>query len=274
MPSVCMCAQDDRGAGLPTAGTAKPGGYVPPSLRGRLGMGGEGGEAMQVRPGAQRRLGLLLRDSLGPLWRDGCGSLLQDRPPAGLPAFSPGRGSPAPSPRTACSSPSPACSCRLPPRAAQKRRDENSVRVTNLSEDVSEDDLYELFGAFGHVQRVFIAKDRETGGRAAALSARSMPSLPSTLGVERPAHAGHKALGRGCLRSADAGLDGLQHACLCSTRPARCARCAPAGESRGFAFINFTHRDEGQRAINKLNGFGYDNLILKVEWAAPREPRN
>ncbi len=47
-----------------------------------------------------------------------------------------------------------------------------------------------------------------------------------------------------------------------------------AGESRGFAFVNFTHRDEGQRAINKLNGFGYDNLILKVEWAAPREPRN
>lgn len=49
---------------------------------------------------------------------------------------------------------------RHPP---QKRRDENSVRVTNLSEDVSEDDLRELFGAFGQVQRVFIAKDRETG---------------------------------------------------------------------------------------------------------------
>lgn len=45
----------------------------------------------------------------------------------------------------------------------QKRRDENSVRVTNLSEDVVEQDLLDLFGRFGHVQRIFIAKDRETG---------------------------------------------------------------------------------------------------------------
>lgn len=90
---------------------------------------------------------------------------------------------------------------------AQKRRDENSVRVTNLSEDVTEQDLFELFGAFGHVQRIFIAKDRETG------------------------------------------------------------------ESRGFAFVNFVHREDAQRAINKLDGYGYDNLILSVSWAAPREPK-
>ncbi len=45
----------------------------------------------------------------------------------------------------------------------QRRRDENSVRVSNLAEDVADDDLYELFGAFGSIQRVFIARDRETG---------------------------------------------------------------------------------------------------------------
>lgn len=89
--------------------------------------------------------------------------------------------------------------------AAQKRRDENSVRVTNLSEDVTEQDLFELFGAFGPVQRIFIAKDRETG------------------------------------------------------------------ESRGFAFVNFIHREDAQRAINKLDGYGYDNLILSVSWSAPRD---
>jgi len=32
-------------------------------------------------------------------------------------------------------------------------------------------------------------------------------------------------------------------------------------------------REDGQRAINKLDGYGYDSLILRVEWAAPREPR-
>ena len=89
----------------------------------------------------------------------------------------------------------------------QKRRDENSVRVTNLSEDVTEADLYDLFGAFGNIVRIFIAKDRETG------------------------------------------------------------------ESRGFAFVNFVHREDAQRAINKLDGYGYDSLILSVTWAQPREPR-
>lgn len=90
------------------------------------------------------------------------------------------------------------------PDGGMKRRDENSVRVSNLSEETTEEDLHELFGAFGIVQRVFLAKDRETG------------------------------------------------------------------ESRGFAFVNFIHRDDAQRAINRLDGHGYDNLILKVEWATPR----
>ncbi|CAA7025417.1 unnamed protein product [Microthlaspi erraticum] len=42
------------------------------------------------------------------------------------------------------------------------------------------------------------------------------------------------------------------------------------GLSRGFGFVNFVNREDAQRAINKLNRYGYDNLILSVEWAAPR----
>ncbi|KAG7579283.1 RNA-binding domain superfamily [Arabidopsis thaliana x Arabidopsis arenosa] len=40
--------------------------------------------------------------------------------------------------------------------------------------------------------------------------------------------------------------------------------------SRGFGFVNFVSREDGQRAINTLNGYGYDNLILRVEWATPK----
>jgi translation initiation factor 3 subunit G len=42
------------------------------------------------------------------------------------------------------------------------RDDGNTLRVTNLSEDVTDDDLRDLFGRFGRISRVFLAKDRET----------------------------------------------------------------------------------------------------------------
>lgn len=86
----------------------------------------------------------------------------------------------------------------------RRRNDENSVRVTNLSEDTREPDLLELFRTFGPVTRVYVAIDQKTG------------------------------------------------------------------VSRGFGFVNFVNREDAQRAINKLNGYGYDNLILRVEWATPR----
>jgi translation initiation factor 3 subunit G len=86
----------------------------------------------------------------------------------------------------------------------RRRNDENSVRVTNLSEDTREPDLLELFRAFGPVSRVYVAVDQKTG------------------------------------------------------------------DSRGFGFVNFVHREDAEKAISKLNGYGYDNLILRVEWATPR----
>jgi len=89
----------------------------------------------------------------------------------------------------------------------RQRRDENSLRVTNLSEDVTEADLQELFRPFGPISRVFLALDRTTG------------------------------------------------------------------ESRGFAFVNYHYREDAERAMRVLNGYGYDNLILRVDWAAPRAER-
>ncbi|CAI0392385.1 unnamed protein product [Linum tenue] len=86
----------------------------------------------------------------------------------------------------------------------RRRNEENSVRVTNLSEDTREPDLLDLFRPFGPVSRVYVAIDQKTG------------------------------------------------------------------VSRGFGFVNFVSKEDAERAINKLNGYGYDNLILRVEWATPR----
>uniref|UniRef100_A0A7S2DQ71 Eukaryotic translation initiation factor 3 subunit G n=1 Tax=Haptolina brevifila TaxID=156173 RepID=A0A7S2DQ71_9EUKA len=87
--------------------------------------------------------------------------------------------------------------------ALAERDDTCTVRVSNLSEDVKDSDLRELFRRFGAIQRIYLAKDRETH------------------------------------------------------------------QSRGFAFINFFARDDAQRAIDKLDGHGYDHLILSVSWANP-----
>ncbi len=39
--------------------------------------------------------------------------------------------------------------------------------------------------------------------------------------------------------------------------------------SRGFAFVSFHRREDAQKSMDKLNGYGYDHLILKIEWAKP-----
>lgn len=85
-----------------------------------------------------------------------------------------------------------------------RSRDEaNTIRVTNLPEDIQDNDLKELFHKFGRISRIFLAKDKYTG------------------------------------------------------------------QSKGFAFVSFENRHEAAKAIATVNGHGYANLILTVEWAKP-----
>ena len=88
------------------------------------------------------------------------------------------------------------------------RRDEDgcSLRISNLSEDTTDDDLRHLFSPFGHMSRCFLAKDRDTG--------------------------------------------------VC----------------KGFAFVGYHSKSDAEKALKVMNGKGFDSLILKVEWSAPRKP--
>jgi len=45
-------------------------------------------------------------------------------------------------------------------------------------------------------------------------------------------------------------------------------------QSRGFAFVSFVNKDDAARAMEKLQGHGYDHLILKLEWARPNAPKD
>jgi len=90
----------------------------------------------------------------------------------------------------------------------QKDRDALTLRVSNLSEDVREGDLQELFGQFGRLQRVFLGKCQETNN------------------------------------------------------------------SKGWAFISYHSKADAEMCIKRLNGHGYDNLVLKVDWSKPQAQRD
>jgi len=42
------------------------------------------------------------------------------------------------------------------------------------------------------------------------------------------------------------------------------------GAGKGFAFVSFEDRAVAQKAMEKVHGKGYDNLILSVQWSQPR----
>jgi translation initiation factor 3 subunit G len=49
-----------------------------------------------------------------------------------------------------------------PPRGDRDRNDDATVRVSNLSPDVDEQDVRDLFGRFGGIRRVFLVREQDT----------------------------------------------------------------------------------------------------------------
>uniref|UniRef100_A0A1B6DAN9 Eukaryotic translation initiation factor 3 subunit G n=1 Tax=Clastoptera arizonana TaxID=38151 RepID=A0A1B6DAN9_9HEMI len=47
------------------------------------------------------------------------------------------------------------------------------------------------------------------------------------------------------------------------------AKDKATGLCKGFAYIHFKNRADAAKAITTLNGYGYDHLILNVDWSKP-----
>lgn len=93
---------------------------------------------------------------------------------------------------------------------------ENTLRVSNLSKRVCEEDLKDLFGAFGRIFRVSLPRE----------------DVPSDE------------------KDSSGNWSGKM-----------------IKQPRGFAFIAYNERADAERALEKLQGHGYDHLILHLEWA-------
>jgi len=86
---------------------------------------------------------------------------------------------------------------------SMNKREDYTVRVTNLPEEITDSDIKELFKNIGEVSRIYLARDKITA------------------------------------------------------------------KSKGYAFVSFRSKSDAAKAIKIVNGFGYANLILTVEWAKP-----
>ncbi|KAF8329503.1 translation initiation factor 3 RNA-binding subunit [Cantharellus anzutake] len=75
--------------------------------------------------------------------------------------------------------------------------------------------------------------------------------------------------------SEDAAEDDLRELFSTFGRVARVfiGRDRDTGIGKGFAFVSFEDRAHAQKALEKMNGYGYDSLILSVQWSQPRESR-
>ena len=75
--------------------------------------------------------------------------------------------------------------------------------------------------------------------------------------------------------SEDATENDVQELCrnFGSVRRVYIATDKRTGLPRGFAFVDFHNKTDALKAIETLNGYGYDNLILSVSMAEPSKPR-
>lgn len=96
-------------------------------------------------------------------------------------------------------------------RTSDDSNTESTIKVSNLTKSVTEDDIKDLFGRFGGIWRVSLPKQERKEG------------------------------------------DHL------------------IKEPKGFAYVAFYSKKDAEAAMEKLQGHGYDHLILKLEWARPQK---
>ncbi|XP_019870253.2 eukaryotic translation initiation factor 3 subunit G-like isoform X3 [Aethina tumida] len=86
----------------------------------------------------------------------------------------------------------------------QRREDQTAIRIANLSNNTTDQDLEDLVKRFGPILKIYLAKDKQTN------------------------------------------------------------------QCKGYAYVHYKFRMDAAEAIARLNGHGYDHLILSVDWSKPQ----
>ncbi|XP_019869733.1 eukaryotic translation initiation factor 3 subunit G [Aethina tumida] len=84
----------------------------------------------------------------------------------------------------------------------QKKEEQTTLRIGNLSSNTTDEDLEDLVKPFGPISKIYLAKDKQN-------------------------------------------------------------------DCKGYAYVHYKFRSDAAEAIARLNGHGYDHLILAVDWSRP-----
>jgi translation initiation factor 3 subunit G len=131
-----------------------------------------------------------------------------------------------------------------------------TLRVTNLSEDASDADMWELFGRFanrGRINRYVIC--------CFFLFHWLLFSSSFLSSILTVVHS---------LSSSATFTTPLSHSSSSPSHSIYVGKDQDTGLCKGFGFVSFEEKADAEVALAKVHGLPYDHLILQVQWSVPK----
>jgi len=184
---------------------------------------------------------------------------------------------------------------RLPHQSPSLEKSSSKLYVGNLSPQVSEALVYDLFSTLGQVQQVKLIRDRVTGqsigygfvdyvsAESATMAIQSMKGM-RVLGRELDVNRAHRNTTREhtanhfhlFVGDLAGDVDDMNLFNIFSKigdcTDARVMWDPSSHRSRGYGFVSFRVQQDAEKAIREMNGQFVGSRPVRVNWAAQRQP--